>query len=118
MKKRITVVLTLDTNDEHMFTDNFIEQDIKSELHCASNFYNFESITMDTIEEHPPIGRWKKLEGSYMSPGGTPAYVCANCGGSEHLHGVEFSRRKIFCDDCGMVNVYPWETTYEEKLNG
>ena len=60
------------------------------------------------------IGKWKELKGSYMTPGGTPIYICGQCGGSEHLHGVEYSRRKIFCDECGSVNIYPWEKSYEE----
>lgn len=61
------------------------------------------------------FGKWKKLEGHYITPGGTPLYVCAQCGGSQHLHGVEFSRRKMVCDDCGCVNSYPWEKTYDEE---
>lgn len=61
------------------------------------------------------FSKWKKLDGNYMTPGGTPTYVCGNCGGSQHLYGVEFSRRKIICDDCGYINIYPWEKSYEEK---
>ena len=60
------------------------------------------------------IGRWVKVLGIYMSPGGAPAYVCGGCGGSEHLHGVEFQRRKVICDNCGRVNIYPWESAYEQ----
>ena len=30
-----------------------------------------------------------------------------------HLHGVEYSKRKIMCDVCGRVNIYPWEQAYE-----
>lgn len=59
------------------------------------------------------IGKWKEKQGIYMSPGGTPAYICGSCGGSEHLHGVEFPRRKVICDNCGRVNIYPWEKAYE-----
>ena len=50
-----------------------------------------------------------------MTPGGVLAYVCSKCGGSEHLYGVEFTRRKVFCDTCGSVNVYPWERTIEDN---
>lgn len=64
------------------------------------------------------IGHWKEKKGSYMTPGGTPIYVCAKCGGSEHLHGVEYPRRKVFCEACGTVNLYPWERAYEEEENG
>lgn len=49
-----------------------------------------------------------------MTPGGTPYFECGGCGGSGHLHGVEFLRRKIICDNCGRVNIYPWEKAYEE----
>lgn len=41
-------------------------------------------------------------------------YACGNCGGSEHLHGAEFPRRKVICDNCGQINIYPWEMAYEE----
>lgn len=69
-----------------------------------------------TVNTQTPIayGRWKKLEGNYMTPGGTPCYVCGKCGGSAHLYGVEFSKRKILCDGCGRVNIYPWETAFEQ----
>ena len=61
------------------------------------------------------IGRWKRKEGSYMTPGGTPIFVCAECGGTEHLHGAEFPYRKMYCEDCGSINAYPWEKLYEEE---
>lgn len=61
----------------------------------------------------PKLGRWKKIP-SGMTPGGTPMYACGNCGGSEHLHGAEFPRRKMICDNCGQINIYPWERAYEE----
>ena len=59
------------------------------------------------------FGRWKQVHG-VMSPGGTPVFICGSCGGSEHLHGVEYHRRKIICDNCGQINIYPWEKAYEE----
>ena len=40
-------------------------------------------------------------------------YACGKCGGSYHLHGAEYPKRKIICDECGRVNIYPWETAYE-----
>ena len=61
-------------------------------------------------------GKWEKIS-SGMTPGGTPMFVCSKCGGSEHLHGVEYPRRKLVCDKCGCVNSYPWESTYEELVN-
>lgn len=56
----------------------------------------------------PEFGRWKQVP-SGMTPGGTPMYACSICGGSEHLYGTEFPRRKVLCNDCGSVNFYPWE---------
>lgn len=60
------------------------------------------------------IGRWKQLQGTFLTPGGTPYFVCGKCGGSDHLHGVEYPRRKILCDKCGRINIYPWEDAYEK----
>lgn len=60
------------------------------------------------------IGRWKQLKGDFTTPGGTPYYVCGACGGSGHLHGCEYPRRKVICDACGRINIYPWEKAYEE----
>ena len=59
------------------------------------------------------IGRWKRIPGG-ATPGGTPVYVCGKCEGSEHLHGAEFPRKKVVCDVCGRVNIYPFERAYEE----
>ena len=66
---------------------------------------------------YPKYGKWEKMIGGYMTPGGTPIFICAQCGGSEHLHGAEFPRRKMICDDCGCINSYPWEKTYEDEAN-
>ena len=61
------------------------------------------------------LGRWVKAEGNYATPGGTPVFVCGNCKQSAHLHGVEYSRRKMICDNCGRINIYPWEKSYDES---
>ena len=62
------------------------------------------------------IGRWKQPDmRGYTTPGGTPYYECGACGGSGHLHGCEYPRRKVICDNCGRINIYPWEKAYEEK---
>lgn len=60
------------------------------------------------------IGRWVKVTGDFMTPGGTPYFVCGGCGGTGHLYGVEYTRRKVLCDVCGRVNVYPHERAHEE----
>lgn len=64
--------------------------------------------------ERRVIGRWKQLKGAFTTPGGTPYYVCGACGGSGHLNGCEYPRRKLICDTCGRINIYPWEKAYEE----
>lgn len=60
------------------------------------------------------IGRWKEVPGPYVSPGGTPVFMWGNCGGSEHLYGAEYQNRKVICDNCGRINIYPWEKAHEE----
>lgn len=65
--------------------------------------------------EQRRIGRWKQLKGDFTTPGGTPYYVCGACGGSGHLNGCEYPRRKVICDACGRINIYPWEKAYEER---
>ena len=59
------------------------------------------------------IGRWKEVHG-YVTPGGDPVFGCANCGGSEHCYGVEHPKKKLICDNCGYINLYPWEKSYDE----
>ena len=59
------------------------------------------------------LGRWKQVHG-VVTPGGTPYYVCGSCGNTGHLHGAEYPKRKMICDVCGAVNIYPYEKAYEE----
>ena len=73
------------------------------------------------IEEAPEvkvqsrmIGRWKRDPDAYASPGGTPIYICGNCGESAHAYGAAFPRRKVICDNCGRTNIYPWEPAHEQ----
>lgn len=61
------------------------------------------------------FGRWKQVHG-YATPGGTPVFVRDRCGGSKHLHGMEYPERKKVCDQCGSINIYPWEKIYDEGL--
>ena len=48
MKKRITVILEINTNDEVMASDDFIKKDLEQEINCASNYY--EIISIETKE--------------------------------------------------------------------
>jgi len=73
--------------------------------------------TIDAVHVATTVfGKWIKDNSIGMSPGGTPGYVCSQCGGSFHLHGAEYPRRKMICDKCGSINSYPWEKTYEEEV--
>ena len=58
-------------------------------------------------------GKWKQLYG-YATPGGTPVFVCGHCGGSQHLYGAEYPKRKLYCEQCGRINIYPWERAQEQ----
>ena len=60
------------------------------------------------------LSRWKEVHGDFLTPGGTPYFECGLCGGTGHLHGVEYPKRKMICDNCGAINIYPWEKAYEE----
>lgn len=78
----------------------------------AAHGWSWNMVT--DVKPRPIIGRWVQVQGGYMSPGGTPLYVCENCGGSEHLHGTEYPKRMAYCKECGQVNFYPWEKLYNE----
>ena len=76
------------------------------------------------------IGKWKQVKIGYATPGGTPIFACGACGGSEHLHGAEYPKKKVLCDNylhgaeypkkkvlcdnCGRINIYPWERAHEQ----
>ena len=51
MHKRITVILETASDDEYMLSDEFIENDIKTELNCASNFYVVMDLKTEEIED-------------------------------------------------------------------
>ena len=58
--------------------------------------------TLELLEEDEKkmavrIGRWKQVHG-YVTPGGDPVFGCG----------------KLICDNCGSINLYPWEKSYEE----
>ena len=65
-------------------------------------------------EKMARIGKWKQVKIGYASPGGTPIFACGACGGSEHLHGAEYPKKKVLCDNCGRINIYPWERAHEQ----
>ena len=55
MKKRVTVVLEFETDDEINFSDKFIQNDLKQEIGCASNDYDIISIQTEICKDgHEP----------------------------------------------------------------
>ena len=49
MKKIITVILEVESNDKFMIADDFIRNDIETEINCASNSYDVDSITIEQV---------------------------------------------------------------------
>ncbi len=49
MRKRITITLEVDTEDEQMQKDDFIKNDLEQEINCASNFYEIKSIEIKEL---------------------------------------------------------------------
>jgi len=50
MKKRVTVVLDVESDDEFNMDDKFIKHDLEQEISCASNWYEVISIETEVIE--------------------------------------------------------------------
>lgn len=87
--------------------------DLLQDSEALLNMYDLVKRIVDNHEQRV-IGRWKQLKGDFTTPGGTPYYVCGACDGSGHLHGCEYPRRKVICDTCGRINIYPWESAFEQ----
>lgn len=49
MKKRITVVLEVESEDDHMMDDEFIKDDLESEINCCSNYYDIVSFESEEL---------------------------------------------------------------------
>ena len=53
---------------------------------------------------------WKKVHG-YVTPGGDPVWACGECGGDQHVYGVEHQKNyHRACAECGRPQLYPWES--------
>lgn len=50
MKKRVTVVLEVESDDEYNMDDKFIKHDLEQEINCATNWYEVVSIETEVIE--------------------------------------------------------------------
>lgn len=60
MKKRVTIVLEVESDDEINMSDNFIRSDLEQEINCASNFY-------DIIDFKTEIVVYKKEQEELLS---------------------------------------------------
>lgn len=49
MKKRVTVVLEVESDDEFNMDDRFIKHDLEREINCASNSYEVVSIEIAVL---------------------------------------------------------------------
>ena len=50
MKKKITLILEVDSDDEINLNDWFIQNDLMQEISCASNYYELISIKIEDSE--------------------------------------------------------------------
>jgi hypothetical protein len=51
MKKQVTLVLEVESDDEYMLRDDAIERDLQSEINCACNSYEVVSFKAEVVEE-------------------------------------------------------------------
>lgn len=49
MKKRVTVVLDVESDDDYYTDDNFIKHDLEQEIKCTTNWYEVISIETEAI---------------------------------------------------------------------
>lgn len=49
MKKRVTIALEVESDDEINMDDKFIKHDLEQEINCASNSYEVVSIETEII---------------------------------------------------------------------
>lgn len=50
MKKRVTLVLEVETDDEYMLRDDVIGRDLEREINCACNSYNIVDFKTEVVE--------------------------------------------------------------------
>ncbi len=51
MKKQVTLVLEVETDDEYMLRDDVIERDLQREINCACNSYELIDFKIETVKE-------------------------------------------------------------------
>lgn len=50
MKKRVTVVLEVESDDDYMLRDDVIERDLKREINCACNSYDMVDFKTEVVD--------------------------------------------------------------------
>ena len=50
IKKRVTLVLEVESEDELNMTDEYIEKDLRTEINCASNYYKVVGFFTKTLK--------------------------------------------------------------------
>lgn len=54
---------------------------------------------------------WQEVKGVF-TPGGDPCWRCPNCGGDQHVMGIETSyNHHNECKECKTKLIYPYEKT-------
>lgn len=51
MKKQVTLVLEVESDDEYMLRDDVIENDLQREINCACNSYDVVSFKAEVVED-------------------------------------------------------------------
>lgn len=60
------------------------------------------------------IYTWK-IKKNVFTTGGDGCYYCPNCGGGEHVYGIENQENYSHeCPECKTKLIYPWES--KEKI--
>lgn len=106
------VIASLLNMKRYVYTDDLATTIRVAEEHNAIDHAILFIKNAQRDSEIPLFGRWKQIPAG-MTPGGTPAFVCAACGGTDHLYGAEYPYRKVLCNVCGRINFYPWEKIYD-----
>lgn len=51
MKKQVTLVLEVESDDEYMLRDDVIERDLQREINCACNSYEIVDFKTEVVKE-------------------------------------------------------------------
>lgn len=51
MKKRVTVILEVESDDDVYISDEFIRGDLETEINCTTNYYDVISIQTEVLDK-------------------------------------------------------------------